>query len=86
MLVLTDEELPMGELCDLMLYSDPGDLQIEARGKVIRTYVEGIAIQFEKLLGVDNFVHLLDLVRSNLQDVETIEAELRAHMGTRRLE
>jgi len=85
-LVRTEEQLPAGTECEITLYLNHGEIRIEAHGSVVRAYAEGIAIQFDRLNGVESYEHLRNLVRYNATDLEKVEEELHAHLGIRKRE
>ncbi|MBP1628017.1 MAG: type pilus assembly PilZ [Holophagaceae bacterium] len=84
MLIHTQEELPKGTLCHLSIFLAGGEIEIEVEGLVINNYAEGTAFQFNKILGIDSFEHLRNLVLYNAQDTEQVEDEFRTHIGLKK--
>jgi hypothetical protein len=85
-LVLTNQRLPIDTLCEVTLHLDQGAIQIRARGRVARLYPEGIAIEFDKLDGLESYEHLKNLVRYNAADLDQVEDEIHTHLGIRKKE
>jgi hypothetical protein len=86
MLVRTDERLPEGTACEVRLVLGDERTEIRAGGLVVRIYKEGFAIQFTRLIGLESFEHLRNLVLYNAADAERIEQEFQTHLGLRRKE
>jgi hypothetical protein len=61
-----------------------GEIEIEVEGVVVHSYAEGTAIQFSKILGVDSYEHLRNLVLYNAADTEQVEDEFRTHIGLKK--
>jgi hypothetical protein len=80
----TSEQLPVGTECDVVLFLGDGDIQIETQGNVVGLYADGIAVQFSKIMGIDSFEHLKNLVLYNAPDLEQVEHELDIHTGIRK--
>ncbi len=85
-LMLTAQHLPLDTLCGITLHLDQGAIQIRARGRVARLYPEGIAIEFDKLDGLESYEHLKNLARYNATDLDQVEDEIRTHLGIRKKE
>jgi len=85
-LVLTAQRLPLDTLCEITLHLDHGAIQIRARGRVARLYPEGIAIEFDKIDGLESYEHLKNLVRYNATDLDRVEDEIHTHLGIRKKE
>jgi hypothetical protein len=84
MLVRTEERLPRGTPCEVRLLLGDHAAEILADGLVVRDYDEGFAVQFTRLLGVESYEHLKNLVLYNAQDTARIEQEFQEHLGLRR--
>lgn len=85
-LVLTAQRLPEGASCEVTLHLDHDAVQIRAHGSVARVYPEGIAIQFDKIDGLESYEHLKNLVRYNATNLEQVEEEIHTHLGIRKKE
>ncbi len=85
-LVLTTQRLPIDTLCEVTFHLDQGAIQIRARGRVVRLYPEGMALEFDKLDGLDSYEHLTNLVHYNATDLDQVEDEIRTHLGIRKKE
>lgn len=83
-LVHTREQLPKGTPCHLTVLLVDGEIEIEVEGVVVNVYPEGTAIQFSKILGVDSYEHLRNLVLYNAADTEQVEDEFRTHLGLKK--
>ncbi|WP_005037951.1 PilZ domain-containing protein [Holophaga foetida] len=84
MLIHTQEALPKGTVCNLSILLAGGEIEVEIEGVVVNNYPEGTAFQFNKILGVDSFEHLRNLVLYNAQDTEQVEDEFRTHIGLKK--
>jgi PilZ domain len=86
LMVRTEERLPEGTPCEVKLVLGDQLTEIHAEGLVVRDYGEGFAVQFTRILGVESYGHLKNLVLYNAQDTERIEREFQEHLGLRRKE
>lgn len=86
MLVRTDERLPAGTPCQVKLLLGDELTEIQAEGTVVRAYDDGFAVQFNRILGVESYEHLKNLVLYNAADTERIEREFQDHLGLRKKE
>ena len=84
MFVACPEQLPVGTECQLTLFLGDGDIQIQAEGTVIHSYPEGLALQFTRILGLDSFEHLRNLVLYNAPDPDQVENEFDTSTGIHR--
>jgi len=84
MLIHTEEQLPLDTVCHLSIFLAEGEIEIEVEGVVVQNYPEGTAFQFRKILGVDSFEHLRNLVLYNAKDTEQVEDEFRTHIGLKK--
>ena len=84
MLVRTEERLPPGTPCGVRVLLGDGAVEILADGVVVRDYAEGFAVQFTRLLGLESYEHLKNLVMYNSPDPDRIEQEFQEHLGLRR--
>ncbi len=85
-LVLTSQRLPLDAVCEVTLHLDHGAIEIRARGRVARLYPEGIAIEFDKIDGLESYEHLKNLVRYNATNLDQVEDEIHTHLGIRKKE
>ena len=83
MLVRTEERLPPGTPCEVRVLLGDGSVEILADGVVVRDYAEGFAGQFTRLLGLESYEHLKNLVLYNAPDPYRIEQEFQEHLGLR---
>ena len=84
MLIKTEERLPKDSVCHISIFLAEGEVEIEVEGVVVNHYPEGLAFQFSKILGVDSFEHLRNLVLYNASDTEQVETEFRTHIGLKK--
>ena len=79
------EPLPLGTKCELTLLLDGIDPMIRAEcgGVIRRISAEGMAIEFVELT-LESYEHLQNLVRFNAPDLNTVENELKEHLGLKR--
>jgi hypothetical protein len=77
-----DEPLPLGTKCELTILLDGTDPMIRAEcgGIIRRVAPEGMAIEFVELT-LESYEHLQNLVRFNAPNLETVENELKEHLG-----
>lgn len=73
--------LPEGEACEVRLHLDGTDLEVHARGHVVRGGPGGAAIQFTEIVGIDSLEHLRNLILFNTSDPAQVEQEFHAHLG-----
>lgn len=86
LLVTCSEKLPVDTECEvvLLLGEGEGEVRVEAEGKVIRCYPEGIALQFTRILGLESFDHLRKLLLYNAPDPDQVEQEFNTAVGIHR--
>jgi len=84
MLIHTQEELETGTTCQITIVLAGGEIEVEVEGVVVNAYPDGTAFQFTKILGVDSYEHLRNLVLYNAADTEQVEDEFRTHIGLKR--
>ena len=84
--VRTGERLPVGTPCRLTLVLVPDQVEIRAEGTVVAHLPDGMACQFTRILGLDSYEHLRNLVYYNAPDVEQVESEFGSHAGIRKLQ
>lgn len=84
LMVRTEARLPLGTPCEVKLLLGDQRTEILAEGEVVRDYEDGFAVQFTRLLGVESYEHLRNLVLYNSHDTERIEQEFQDHLGLRR--
>jgi hypothetical protein len=77
---------PAETKCRLLIFLDgkDGKSRIEADAHIVRADANGVAIEFEDLVGLDSYWHLRSLVVYNAQDPEAAEREVDEHVGIRR--
>ena len=80
------ERLTMGTECDISIILVEGEVEIQVQGAVVAHLPDGMAFQFSKILGLESFEHLRNLVYYNAQNVEQVETEFQAHTGIRKRE
>lgn len=76
--------LPQATECQITLFLGDGDIQIQAEGTVVHSYPEGIALQFTRILGLESFEHLRNLVLYNAPDPDQVENEFNTSTGIHR--
>ena len=76
--------LPEGTECAITLLLGDGEARVEAEGKVVHAYPEGLALQFTRILGLESFEHLRKLVLYNAPDPGLVESEFDAATGIHR--
>jgi len=84
MAVQTEERLPLGTECDLTLVLAEGQAEIVLSGRVVDHRPDGMAFQFTKVVGLESFEHLRNLVVYNTSEIEQVEREFSAHAGIRK--
>jgi hypothetical protein len=84
MSVVTGERLPVGTECEITIVLVENEVEIQLLGVVVVDLPDGIAFQFTKILGLESFEHLRNLVFYNAPDVEVVETEFTAHAGIRK--
>jgi hypothetical protein len=80
------ERLPKGAECEISIILVDGEAEIQVQGNVVAHLPDGMAFVFTKILGLDSFEHLRNLVFYNAQDVEQVEDEFKSHTGIRKRE
>lgn len=85
--VVGDSTLPAGTKCQISLFLQglEEEVQFEVTGKVCRETAEGMAIEFTELT-LEGYEHLQNLVRYNSHDVDTVDNELKSHIGLKKKE
>jgi hypothetical protein len=73
-----------GEPCEVRLHLDGTDVQVRARGHVVRSGPAGCAIQFTEIIGIDSLEHLRNIILFNTHDPAQVEREFQSHLGLRR--
>jgi len=86
--VLTDQDIPAGTECRIVLYLGKTNsaLSIKGNGAVVRKDDHGVAIEIRSIEGIESFCHLKNLVLYNAPDPEQVGEEFNAHLGIRRIE
>ncbi len=86
MSILTAERLPVGTECELTIVLVEGEVEIQVQGTVVVHLADGMAFLFTKIIGLESFEHLRNMVFYNSHDVEQVETEFTTHTGIRRKE
>lgn len=86
MSVQTGERLPVGAPCEFTIVLVEGEVEIQAEGTVVTHLPDGMAFLFNKIVGLESFEHLKNLVYYNAQDVDQVESEFSSHSGIRKRE
>ena len=73
-----------GESCAIRLHLDGTDVEVQARGQVVRSGPAGCSIQFTEIVGVESLEHLRNIILFNAPDPAQVEREFQAHLGLRR--
>ena len=84
MSIQTDQRLPVGTPCEFTIVLVPGEVEIQAEGAVVSHLADGMAFLFTKIVGLESFEHLRNLVYYNAQDVAQVESEFSSHAGIRK--
>jgi len=84
MLLACEERLPDGTPCGISLFLGDGGLRIQAEGRVVRAYPEGLGLQFDRILGLESYEHLHKLLLYNAPDPEVVEGEFETALGLHR--
>ncbi|MDR3673002.1 MAG: PilZ domain-containing protein [Holophaga sp.] len=84
MSIQTSERLPVGTECEITIVLVEGEVEIQVLGTVVVHLDDGIAFQFTKILGLESFEHLRNLVFYNAKDVEQVETEFTSHTGIKK--
>ncbi|MDP2877171.1 MAG: PilZ domain-containing protein [Holophaga sp.] len=84
MFVACTEQVPVGTECEITLFLGDGDIQIQTEGPVVHCYPDGIALQFTRILGIESFEHLRNLVLYNAPDPDAVENEFNTSTGIHR--
>jgi hypothetical protein len=80
------ERLPVGTECELTIILVEGEVEIQVLGSVVVHLPDGMAFVFTKILGLESFEHLRNLVFYNAENVEQVETEFTAHTGIKKRE
>jgi hypothetical protein len=86
MSVQTEQRLPLGAPCQFTIVLVEGEVEIQAEGTVVAHRPDGLAFLFNKIVGLESFEHLRNLVCYNAPDLDQVESELASHTGIRRRE
>jgi hypothetical protein len=84
MSIQTDQRLPVGTPCEFTIVLVAGEVEIQAEGAVVSHLADGMAFLFTKIVGLESFEHLRNLVYYNAPDVEQVESEFSSHAGIRK--
>ena len=86
MSILTSERLPVGTECELTIVLVEDEVEIQVQGTVVVHLADGMAFLFTKIIGLESFEHLRNMVFYNTHDVEQVETEFTTHTGIRKRE
>lgn len=86
MSILSPERLPVGTECELTIVLVEGEVEIQVLGTVVVHLADGMAFLFTKILGLESFEHLRNMVFYNAPNVEQVENEFTSHTGIRKKE
>jgi len=86
MSIVTEERLPVDTECEISIVLVEHEVEIQLLGTVVAELPDGMAFLFTKIMGLESFEHLRNLVFYNAPDVETVETEFNAHSGIRKRE
>jgi len=86
MSIRTSERLPVGTECEITIVLVEGEVEIQLLGTVVVILADGIAFQFTKVIGLESFEHLRNLVFYNTSELEQVETEFTTHSGIRKKE
>ncbi len=77
---------PEGSTCRITLFLDGrgGDIDIEANGYVARSLIDGMAIEFTELIGLESWDHLRNLVLYNAEEPIRAQEQFAGHVGLKR--
>jgi len=78
------ERLPVGTECEISIILVEGEVEIQVLGTVVVHLADGMAFVFSKILGLESFEHLRNLVYYNAENVEQVETEFTTHTGIRK--
>jgi hypothetical protein len=84
MSIVTPERLPVGTECEITIVLVEGEVEIQLLGTVVVHLADGMAFLFTKILGLESFEHLRNLVFYNAPDVEQVETEFTTHTGIKK--
>jgi len=75
----TAQPLPEGVPCRVTIHLSES-IKIRADGAVVRSEVDGFAVQFVDLLDLESYGHLRNLILYNSHDTDTVEQEFETHL------
>ncbi|MCA9475717.1 MAG: PilZ domain-containing protein [Nitrospira sp.] len=84
LLLRSDATVPSQTPCLVVIHLDGGSggPSIEAKGHVVRTEPDKLAVQFSEILGAEGMAHLRNLVLFNSgTQADQVEAEFQGHVG-----
>jgi hypothetical protein len=84
MSITCGERLPVGTECEISIVLVEGEVEVQVLGTVVKELPDGLAFVFTKILGLESFEHLRNIVYYNTDDVEQVETELSSHTGIRK--
>ena len=84
MSIVTTERLPVGTECEIRIVLVEGEVEVQVLGSVVVHLSDGMAFLFTKVLGLESFEHLRNLVYYNTSNVEQVESEFISHSGIRK--
>lgn len=83
--VSSPRSLPVGAACGvtLVLNGGAGEVQIQAKGSVVRVDDRGMAVVFDEV-DEEGLLHLRNLILFNAPDTDKVEQEFADHVGLKR--
>jgi hypothetical protein len=80
------EPFPEGSTCRITLFLDGrgGDMRAHANGYVARTLIDGMALEFTELIGLDSWDHLRSLVLINAEEPQRALEQFATHVGLKK--
>ena len=73
-----------GARCEVRLHLDGTEIEVRTQGHVVRQATDGVAIQFDEIVGVESLEHLRNLILFNARDPAQVEQEFHEHLGLKR--
>ena len=86
MFMETPEQLPVGTECEITISLVAHEIEINLLASIVRSFPDGIAFRFTKILDPESYGHLRNLVLYNAAnpDTDKVEDEFDAHAGIKR--
>jgi hypothetical protein len=86
MFLRVESPFPEGSTCRITLFIDGrgGDMRAHANGYVARSLIDGMAIEFTELIGLDSWDHLRSLVLINAEEPQRALEQFATHVGLKK--